>query len=195
MQQNTAMFSQFKIQTLTKLQNAIKNNEVDKKVRSILDIINDLDSYVTTSSCAGRIILMQLPEVGDKKHAIFLGKWHRSIKFSEIKNALKTYDDGQLWFITQSPIFHIASETINDADDLVKLGICSGFKHSGFKTGKKRIIIELCSTERMDVPIAVNKNVYVSDEYLELLVEFGNDLLIRGQKKLEKLLTMLKTRD
>jgi len=160
MQQNTTMFSQFKTQTLTKMQNAIKKNEVDEKVRPILDILNDIDSYVTTSSCAGRIILMQLPEIGDKKNAIFLGKWHLSINFSELKVALEKYDDGQLWLITQSPIFHIATETINDADDLVKLGISSGFKHSGFKTGKKRIIVEICSTERMDVPIAVNLVVF-----------------------------------
>ena len=195
MQQNEDMFSQFKIQTITKLQNAIKKNEVDEKVRPILQVINDVGAYVTTSSCAGRIILMQLPEIGDKKHAIFLGRWHRPIKFSEMKDVLETYEEGQLWFIAQSPIFHIAAKTINDADDLVKLGISSGFKNSGFKTGKKRIILELCSTERMDVPIAINKTIYVSDEYLQLLLEFGNELLIRSQKKLERLLTMLKTRE
>ena len=76
-------------------------------------------------------------------------------------------------------------------DNLVKIGISSGFKHSGFKTEKPRIIVELCSTERMDVPLIKMNQQFLSSEYLNFLTEIGNDLLMRSQKKLRRLRQIL----
>jgi len=186
-------FLEFKTQTLKKLTHAFDLHQVDQLVVSILNLINEQPQYVTTSSCAGRIIIMQLPKVGDKKQAIFHGKWHREVEFDDVEHALEKYTSDQLWFIAQAPIFHIASESIQDADTLLKIGVSSGFKHSGFKTVKDRIIVELISTERMDVPIGKNGKLVVSDSYIKELIEFGNDLMKRCQKKLNKLENKLKS--
>jgi tRNA wybutosine-synthesizing protein 3 len=180
-------FIQFKQKTLEKLEAAILDRDVDESILPILRQINKCDEFVTTSSCAGRMILLQIPQVGDKKHAIFLGKWHRPITLFQLKQDIKKYQTGQLWFITQSPIFHIVARTIEDADRLIKTGIKSGFKHSSFKTGKNRIIIEICSTERMDVPLANNDEIFISDDYLNFLIELGNDLIKRSNKKILRL--------
>ena len=180
-------FDEFKETTLQKLNESLKKGEVDEKVVSILDHINGYHSYITTSSCAGRIILLQLPEVGDKKKACFLGRWHDPITMDHIQVALSKYKEGQLWFIAQSPIFHICCRSFEDADRLLKTGISSGFKNSGFKSSTPRIIVELLSTERMDVPLAKQDFRFLVDEYLEFLVKMGNELLIRSQKKLDRL--------
>ena len=180
-------FDEFKESTLQKLSESLKKGEVDEKVVSILNTINHHNSYVTTSSCAGRIILLQLPEVGDKKKASFLGKWHDPITIDYIQDALSKYKEGQLWFIAQSPIFHICCRSFEDADRLLKIGISSGFKHSGFKSSNPRIIVELLSTERMDVPLAKQDFRFLLDDYLEFLMIMGNDLLKRSQKKLDRL--------
>jgi tRNA wybutosine-synthesizing protein 3 len=180
-------FIQFKQKTLEKLKTAILDNQVDESILPILRAINKCEEFVTTSSCAGRSILLQLPQVGDKQHATFLGKWHRPVTLLELKQDMKKYKTGQLWFITQSPIFHIAARNIEDADRLIKIGITSGFKHSGFKTGKNRILVEICSTERMDVPLGSNKEIFISDDYLNFLIELGNDLINRSNKKIMRL--------
>jgi len=187
MDQLDTVFIQFKTRSLEKLQIALHDNMVDKRVIPIISLINDDENYVTTSSCAGRMVMMQLPTVGDKKQAMFLGRWHRHVEFSEVRDALEKYSKGQLWFIAQSPIFHIAVKSIDAADDLVKLGIGAGFKHSGFKSIKTNTIVELCSTERMDVPLGINDKCIVSEKYLLMIVKLGNDLLLRSQKKLDRL--------
>jgi tRNA wybutosine-synthesizing protein 3 len=191
MDQSNNNFAYFKKETLQKLHQSDTQGEIDEKVQAILRIINAHDAYMTTSSCAGRIVLIQLPEVGDKKNAEFLGRWHDPVQLPEIMNAVARYENGQLWFIFQSPIFHIATKTLKDADHLVKIGISSGFKHSGFKTEKPRIIVELCSTERMDVPLIKMNQQFVSSEYLTFLTEIGNDLMMRSQKKLRRLRQLL----
>ena len=180
-------FNYFKKQTLQKLVQHIEQDKVDEKVQVILKLINSHDNYVTTSSCAGRIVLMQLPDVGDKKHAGFLGRWHDPVSFYEIEEAVSRYKRGQLWFIAQSPIFHVAARTTIDADRLLKIGISSSFKHSGYKTETPKVIVELCSTERMDVPLVKEDHRFLSNDFLEFLTGIGNELLIRSQKKLNRL--------
>ena len=180
-------FTSFKKQTLIKLSSAYNKNEVDTLVMPILTHMNNLSGYVTTSSCAGRIVIMELPVVGDKKNAIFHGKYHRQITFDDIQESIQKYIKGQLWFIVQSPIFHIACASLDQADKLVKIGISAGFKHSGFKTTNDRIIVELCSTERMDVPIGIDGTIIVQNTYLDHLIIYANNLIKRGQVKLKRL--------
>lgn len=180
-------FKDFKEKTITKLNYALKNNLVDKEVINILNSINSNEKYVTTSSCAGRIVIMEIPKVGDKKNAVFHGKWHSTVSIDEINLAIKKYETGQLWFITQPPIFHIASENLKDADKLLKIGIKCGFKHSGFKTVNERIIVELCSTERIDMLVGLKNEVFVNKNTISNLMDISNDLMIRSQKKLKKL--------
>ena len=55
-----------------------------------MNIINKSDDYYTSSSCSGRIVLIELPEIGDKKEAKFLGKWHREILRNELEIAVYT---------------------------------------------------------------------------------------------------------
>jgi tRNA wybutosine-synthesizing protein 3 len=179
-------FKDYKQKTLNKLNYALDNNFVDKPIIEILKNINSKDNFVTTSSCAGRIVIMEIPTVGDKKNAIFHGKWHNIVTLDKIKNVIKKFDKGQLWFLAQPPIFHIASENIYDADNLLKIGIKSGFKHSGFKTVKDRIIVEICSTERIDMPIGFDQKIYTDDVTMLFLIDLANNLIIRSQKKLKK---------
>jgi len=58
----------------------------DEEVGEILDKINSLDGFFTTSSCSGRIILICLPEICAKQEARF--------KYSGIKAIAK--DNGKV---------------------------------------------------------------------------------------------------
>ena len=89
---------------LVKLQTAQKENKVDSGIQPILDIVNASEEYYTSSSCFGRIVLLEIPAIGDKKEAKSLGKWHRTIQIDELLTAAKDAKAGQLWFMSQSPI-------------------------------------------------------------------------------------------
>ena len=104
---NERDFLKNKKQTLEKLEHAKKKGLVDKDIISIIDLINSYDDYYTSSSCYGRIVLLEIPKIGDKKNAKWLGKWHRKIKTEEILNAFKKADKGLIWILAQSAIIHV----------------------------------------------------------------------------------------
>ena len=149
---------------LKKLANAKKEHLADEKIIPILDIINQSDNYYTSSSCAGRIVLLEIPVIGDKKNAKFLGKWHSTIKKDEILNSVKKAKKGQLWLLAQSPIIHIGCKKNNDADQMIKTAIACGFKHSGYKSLEDKYVVEVVSTERLDSPIGKDGVLFCNNE-------------------------------
>ncbi|MEF8878874.1 MAG: hypothetical protein V5A64_00605 [Candidatus Thermoplasmatota archaeon] len=186
-------FLQNKENVLEKLDEAKKRDLVDQKIIPIVELLNNVDSFYTTSSCAGRIVLLVLPEIGDKKNAEMLSKWHRTIGLEELKSALGSSDKkGQIWLIAQSPIFHVACKTLDDADRLLKICVDSGFKHSGLKSISKKIIVEILSTERLDFPIGNDDSLFCDDRHLDFLIDASNEVINRSDDKIMRLQKALK---
>ena len=90
---------------LSKLEKEKKDNLVDKGILPILNIINDSDLYYTSSSCYGRIVLLEIPNIGNKKEAVFLGKWHRSISVDELISTSNNSKKGQIGFFRNPQLF------------------------------------------------------------------------------------------
>ncbi len=185
-------FYKSKEKALESLRKAKIYDKVDRKILSILDLINKSVEFYTSSSCAGRIVLLEIPKIGDKKNAKFVGIWHRTIKPTELKSALKDAKTGLLWIIAQPPIIHISVKTSSAADKLVKIANSSGFKNSSFKSYDKNIVIEICSTERLDAPIGKNGVLFCNKEYLNLLINIANEVILKSNLKLKKFKSQLK---
>ena len=175
-----------KKQTLQKLNDARAQGLVDEDIIPILDIINSKDEYYTSSSCYGRIVLLEIPKIGDKKNAKWLGKWHRKIILDEILDSVKNSNKGQIWILAQSPILHIFSKDIESADKLVKSAVSCGFKNSGFKSVKGNIVVEITSTERLDSPVGKDGKMFCNTEHLTLLVKIANEIIDKSSVKLDK---------
>ena len=169
------------------LKKACENQVVDEQILPILKLLNSFPEYYTSSSCAGRIVLLEIPAIGDKKQAKFLGKWHRTIMIDELFKSSKTADKGFLWLLAQSPILHVGVLDLNAAEKLVKLAILSGFKNSSIRSIGKNIVIELCSTERLDTPIGKDSVLFCESNYLQLLVDVSNSVMEKSTMKLERL--------
>jgi tRNA wybutosine-synthesizing protein 3 len=180
-------FIQNKEIALKKLESQKKKVLVDKEIIEILDIINSNDNYYTSSSCYGRLVLLELPKIGDKVNAKFLGKWHRKIEKKEFLDAFKKSSNGQIWFLAQSPIIHIFSKDLDSGDAFVKKAVSCGFKNSGFRSIKKNIVIEITSTERIDVPIGFDGFFYFNDDYIDFLLSLSNEMIERFSEKLDRL--------
>lgn len=180
-------FSNHKQNALAKLDRALKNHQVDTLIIPILEKINSTSNYFTTSSCAGRIVVLQLPEIGNKKKAVFLGRWHRRISCEEVLLALDSYAKDQVWLLTQPPIFHIGCQSITAGNELMKIGISSGFKHSGIRSISSQITVELQSTERLDMPLGANGKQIIENEKISFLIDQANTSIVRAQKKLNRL--------
>lgn len=177
-------FFDAKNKALKSLEKACDEKKADEGILPILNVINDFEEYYTSSSCAGRIVLLEIPRIGDKKRATFLGKWHGITEPDEIKVAVEKAKNGLIWLLAQSPIIHIGADSNKSADKMVKTAIASGFKNSGVKSIGKKIVVEVCSTERLDAPIGRDGILFCDEEYLHLLVEIANDVFQKSKDKL-----------
>ena len=167
-----------------------RKGNVDAPIIPFIDYINKLDNYYTTSSCSGRI---QLLTESDKKPEV---KWlyvsHEAVTEENILNVLsvdnvKNYPMDRIWLRQENLIFHIACRTMDDADKLLKIARDIGLKRSGVITDANIIIAEICSTEKMDVPVAEEGKLIVSEEYIRTITKIANQKFLKGREKLIKL--------
>jgi tRNA wybutosine-synthesizing protein 3 len=179
-------FLDAKDSALKSLETARTAQKVDEGILQILEIINQIEGFYTSSSCAGRIVLLEIPQIGDKRGAKFLGIWHRTIEIKELKTAATNATKGVLWLLAQAPILHIGAQTLELANMMVKTAISCGFKNSSIKSIGKKIRIEICSTERLDAPIGRDGCLFCGEEHLSLLVEISNEVMERSRKKIDR---------
>jgi tRNA wybutosine-synthesizing protein 3 len=162
----------------------------DEEVVEIIGVLNRLDDFYTTSSCSGRVALICIPEIGAKREAEFVGKWHRVVTKEEVSEAIKTPKKGELWLISQSPILHVSCRGLEKAKTLLKVAIESGFKYSGIKAISKdngKVMVEIISTERMDVPLGKDDMFFCGESYMDYIIQKANSTLTRGKVKLKRL--------
>ncbi len=184
----TKNFEEQKEKAMVGLRKALEEDKVDHDIIPLLEKINALDNYFTTSSCSGRISVMEMPYFGDKLNSVWLGKWHREVTVEEVLGAIGKHKTGQLWFLVRSPILHVAARTMEDAVKLLNLSIGLGFKYSNIKSvSHKKLLVEIRSTERMDVPLGEGGELWVSKEYIERIVNLSNAQIRRFKGKLKRL--------
>ncbi len=166
----------------------------DEEIAGIIDRINSLEDFFTTSSCSGRIVLIGLPEIGAKREAQFIGKWHRPVTKEEVLDAIKLKwreKEREIWLLSQSPILHVACRDLEKAKALLRIAIESGFKYSGIKaisnSKDEKVVVEVVSTERMDVPLGRDGMLFCSGAHLDFILSKANFMLERGKEKLKRL--------
>ncbi|RLF40859.1 MAG: hypothetical protein DRN18_04355 [Thermoplasmata archaeon] len=172
---------------LRALEKAIKEEKVDPDIVDILQMINSRKDLFTTSSCSGRIVVIEVPYPGAKPGARFLGKWHREIRKEDLDEAIRKSKEGYIMFMVHPPIIHVVAVNPEIAENILKIALSSGFKNSGMRAFKGKIVVEIRSTERMDVLIGKDGKLMVGEEYLEILREMANRMLRKGKRKLQTL--------
>jgi tRNA wybutosine-synthesizing protein 3 len=190
------MMINFKMQrdkAMKQLAEARKEGKADEDIAVLVDIINFHENLYTTSSCAGRICLMQTPRVHDKLESKWLGKWHGEVEFNELNDALAEHDKGVVYLQAECPILHVVTKDLDSAKDLLFKAHTCGFKRSGIHSiSPGRNVLEILSTESMEAPIAEDGAIFVNDEYLEFLRQIANIKLRSGRVKIGRLENELK---
>ncbi len=180
-------FLRLREKALKSLEKAIQEEKVDEDIIDILNILNRNKDIFTTSSCSGRAVIIEVPYPGAKPGARFLGKWHRRVEKEDVYRSLESARNGFLIFMVHPPIIHAVVKDPLLGEKLVKAALSSGFKNSGMRGIKGKIVVELRSTERMDVLIGKDRKLLVDDEYIEVLCEMANLMLEKGKRKLHVL--------
>lgn len=159
--------------------------EIDKEILPLIKKINSFPNYYTTSSCAGRIMLLMPSKRKQDTKWIFVK--HDKVKFIEVKKNLKKIPKESVWFRQESFIIHVCCKTIDDAQKLLDIANKVGLKRAGIITTKNKILVELISTEHFDTIVAKNGKLLINDLFLKTLIEEANDKLEMNFRKLKKL--------
>jgi tRNA wybutosine-synthesizing protein 3 len=169
-----------------------KKGSIDKDIKELVDLVNSLPDYYTTSSCSGRIFLLEVPDSKKKNEMEWLFVRHDPVTFDEIRTALSSMPKKNIWFKQESMIIHICCRDIDAADTMLTFCHDAGLKRAGIINLGKRIIVEAFGTERLDTIVAEKGNILVTDEYLRQLVVEANNKHALNLKRIEKLYSKFK---
>jgi len=177
-------FDNMKSQALNKMDKS-KKGDVDTQVTELIEKINSHADWFTTSSCAGRIVL--LATGGRKDQCDWLLQKHGTVTIDEVREALKKLPDEQVWFRMEPFILHVACENIDAAERLMIIAKEVGLKHSGIMNLKPKIMVELTGNETMSTLVAKDGKMLVEMNYLEQIIPIANSKLERNYEIIEKL--------
>ena len=163
---------------------------VDKPIKALVDEINRLENYYTTSSCSGRIVLWAEPKSGRKNEVKFLFVVHSTITFTEIKKSLKQLPLNKVWFRFEPMILHVACKTLDDANNILDKAR-PFFKHSGIMTAKEKIVVEIRGSVFIEALVAKYGKMLVNEQYMKVLVEEGNLKMNENKRKIDAYTSIL----
>jgi len=183
------LFDQQKKDCLNRIDKSIKKS-IDKDIKPLINLINDLNDYYTTSSCSGRILLID-KKTNKKQDTKFVFVEHKKTNFKTIKNSIKNTKNN-IWLKQESIILHVCCRNIETAEKLLKIVRDTGIKRAGIINLNKRIIIEIIGTESMETIITNKGKMLVDDNYLKILIKEVNKKLERNNKKISEFYNKIK---
>ena len=167
-----------------------RKGSIDIKIKKLVNKINSLDDFYTTSSCAGRILLLAIPKSNKKNEVKYLFCSHEKTSYKEINSILKKVKIPKniMWFRVEPVILHVACKNLDNAKKLLNLARNIGFRRSGIiSIGKNKIIMELISTEKIDAIAGKNGKLLIDENYFKILIKEGNKKLEKTWEKIDKL--------
>ncbi|XP_061099400.1 tRNA wybutosine-synthesizing protein 3 homolog isoform X3 [Conger conger] len=183
-------FKQWKKQCLNKIDFS-KKGSVDEDITNIVSVLNDSEKYFTTSSCSGRIIVIdggcnsytQSPnmdvatlksKVSDcldvqKQNCSWLFVTHQKCQKTDLVTALER-SCGDVIFKFEPFILHVQCRQLGDAQ-----------------------LLAVRSTHCLEVPLSRKGQVLVSSDYIEFLVEVANQKMIENLRRIERFFECLQS--
>ena len=186
-------FSRKKGQMLIKLSEARSQGNVDLDALDVLEIINNSPKYFTTSSCSGRIAMLEITGIGRKKHSRFVFKTHEIPKVETIAKILlnNTYS-ADAWLLAEPPIFHVGSFDFSAAEELLSLGLSSSMGRSGFRSLERWFLVQLWGTGHLNCPVGtIKRNFIEKEDFAYFLSRQAQSALIHGKQQLKRLESIL----
>jgi len=168
------------------LGDALNEGKVDEQLQALCKYLEKTKNYFTSSGCAGRILLLGIPEGGTKKEAYFHEKWHREVNFSEIWSGIGRKSEGELWFKMEPFILHIGCADLKGGKKILSMMKNIGIKRGGIMVAKEgKFIVELTGTQQISLPVKNGDGILVEKEYLKYLIDSANRKLGKNYSQLK----------
>ncbi len=149
------------------------------------------DHLVTTSSCTGRVTIVEgvWPWLRDEARIVY--KSHSEVSAVEIAAVISRPFDC-LWLKVTGPILHLVTDTIDCGAQVLQAARDAGFKHSGLMSvSEGRYVVELLSAIQISAPLKLNDYFVINASGLGILVDMANRALKEGWRRLRLLTDLL----
>jgi len=166
--------------------------DIDASISELCKKLNSKDNYYTTSSCSGRIVLLQLATSQLKKNSKWLYVSHDEVQQKDLQNKLIDLPQEEVWFKYEPFILHVASRTTQDAREFLTRVRDLGFKRSGIISIGSKIMVEVIGTERIETIISKENQLLVSPTYINLLVDSSNIKLRKNLDQIKQITEQIK---
>ncbi|XP_046441258.1 tRNA wybutosine-synthesizing protein 3 homolog [Daphnia pulex] len=178
-------------------QDLSRKGSVDEPIKELVDFINSLESYFTTSSCSGRIVV--LADTPEEEPSIQKDgcKWvhvsHIKCTCEEIFTKLDP-SIGDLSFKFEAFVLHVQCRTLDDAQLMLSCGVQAGFRNSGISLKSRKnsnqewpkIIVAIRSTHGIEAPLSTGGKLLVTSEYVDHIVTKANMLMDENLKRITR---------
>ena len=180
---------------------------VDDRCLPVIELLNKLDNYVTTSSCSGRVSLWiskddsnENEEHQDSKKKSQGGSWlwitHDEPVMEDALTAMeKVGNNDSVWLKFEPYILHVQASSLHHAKQLLTAGLNSGFRNSGIvpagTASHPSYIVAIRHTARLDCPVQVPGAVPYSPSTLRYLITTSTDKIKSTWERADMLLTAL----
>lgn len=188
-------FERWKRQSEQKLDYSKKGN-VDSDIVPLVCLINSRQEYFTTSSCSGRVILIDTSSENSdvqKQNCVWLFVSHQKCTSDQLIDAVsKSSGDAVLKF--EPFVLHVQCCRLEDAQLMHSVAINSGFRNSGLTVGKTgKIISAVRSTHSLEVPLSHQGALLVSHDYILFLCEISNQKMEENLRRINRFYENLQT--
>ncbi len=169
-----------------------KKGFVDEEIKALINLINENENYYTTSSCAGRIVILLIKDKTKKHETEWLFTSHQPVQKIE-ENIIKKIR-GDCWLKFEPCIIHLCCKDLQSAITFIDAAKQVGFKRGGVCSISKdnRIIIEVSGVDRIDVPIANEQGLLISGEYLDFLIQECNRKMEKNSERINRFYQLCK---
>ena len=162
-----------------------KKGCIDEGIKEVIKSINSKNDFYTTSSCSGRIVLIEMRSSKKYECHWILAK-HEKAKFGEISGALTNHkSNNEVWLKQQPLILHVACRNLDAGRKLLgearKIFRRAGI--IGFTDNK--IVVEIIGSEYLET--LIKKGRIIPDEkYLKELIKTANRNFVGNKIKIWK---------
>ena len=164
---------------------AVRDGKADPQKISLGNFFVSTKDFFTSSSCSGRIVLMNLDEKETKREAAFHRKWHRVVDFDEVLEGLNEKTSEDIWFKQEPLILHIGARDLKSAKKILSVMKKVGIRRGGIMVAENgKFIIEFTGSNYMSLPVKSGSKVIISEEHLKFIVDKANKKLERNYRLL-----------
>ncbi|XP_048353690.1 tRNA wybutosine-synthesizing protein 3 homolog isoform X3 [Sphaerodactylus townsendi] len=163
-----ADFKSWKEQRLSRVDGSRKGS-VDEPIAGIVQLLNDQDCFCTTSSCSGRVVVLEQPPLCSP---------------TEPTSGFEIQKQNCTWLMVTHQICTL--------EDVHTVAIEAGFRNSGITVGRKgKIMMAVRSTHCLEVPLSQKGKLMVSEEYVDFVVHVANQKMKENRRRIDRFYSCL----